>query len=149
MGMGEKWRKEDLTEKIISACISVHKELGPGFLEGIYHNALKVEFTRSKLFFESEKELTVYYRGVEVGIHKIDLLVEHEVIVELKTVEDLNKKYYAQVRSYLAALNKKVGLLINFSGYSVDIRRVELKKLVKKTAILIDLLFFLHFPLSP
>ena len=130
--MGEKWRREDLTEKIISACISVHKELGPGFLEGIYHNALKVEFTRSKLFFESEKELKVYYRGVEVGIHKIDLLVEHEVIVELKTVEDLNKKYYAQVRSYLAALNKEVGLLINFSGYSVDIRRVELKRIGKE-----------------
>jgi len=132
MGMGEKWRREDLTEKIISACISVHKELGPGFLEGIYHNALKVEFTRSKLFFESEKELKVYYRGVEVGIHKIDLLVEHEVIVELKTVEDLNKKYYAQVRSYLAALNKEVGLLINFSSYSVDIRRVELKRIDKE-----------------
>jgi len=130
--MGEKWRREDLTEKIISACISVHKELGPGFLEGIYHNALKVEFTRSKLFFESEKELKVYYRGVEVGIHKIDLLVEHEVIVELKTVEVLNKKYYAQVRSYLAALNKEVGLLINFSGYSVDIRRVELKRIGKE-----------------
>ena len=130
--MGEKWRREDLTEKIISACISVHKELGPGFLEGIYHNALKVEFTRSKLFFESEKELKVYYRGVEVGIHKIDLLVEHEVIVELKTVEDLSKKYYAQVRSYLAALNKEVGLLINFSGYSVDIRRVELNRIVKE-----------------
>ena len=130
--MGEKWRREDLTEKIISACISVHKELGPGFLEGIYHNALKVEFTRSKLFFESEKELKVYYRGVEVGIHKIDLLVEHEVIVELKTVEVLNKKYYAQVRSYLAALNKEVGLLINFSGYSVDIRSVELKRIGKE-----------------
>lgn len=130
--MGEKWRREYLTEKIISACISVHKELGPGFLEGIYHNALKVEFTRSKLFFESEKELKVYYRDVEVGIHKIDLLVEHEVIVELKTVEVLNKKYYAQVRSYLAALNKEVGLLINFSGYSVDIRRVELKRIGKE-----------------
>jgi GxxExxY protein len=58
--------------------------------------------------------------------------VEHEVIVELKTVEDLNKKYYAQVRSYLAALNKEVGLLINFSGYSVDIRRVELKRIDKE-----------------
>jgi GxxExxY protein len=132
MGLGEKWRREDLTEKIISACFSVHKELRTGFLEGIYRNVLKVEFTRSKLFFESEKELKVYYRGVEVGIHKINLLVEHEVIVQQKTVEDLNKKYYAQVRSYPAALNKEVGLLINFSGYSVDIRRVELKKIVKE-----------------
>lgn len=130
--MEEKWRWEDLTEKIISACINVHKELGPGFLEGIYHNALKIEFTRLKLFFESEKEIKVIYHGVEVGTHKIDLLVENEIIVELKTVEDLNKKYYAQVRSYLAALNKEVGLLVNFSGYSVDIRRVELKRIGKE-----------------
>jgi GxxExxY protein len=128
MGMEEKWRKEELTEKIIRACIEVHKILGPGFLESIYHNALKIELAKLKLFFESEREIKVFYQGVEVGVHKIDLLVENEIIVELKTVEDLNKKYYAQVRSYLAALNKEVGLLVNFSGYSVDVRRVELKK---------------------
>jgi GxxExxY protein len=129
MGMGEKWRREDLTEKIINACINVHKELGPGFLESIYHNALKTELKKLKLVFESEKEIKVFYHGVEVGIHKLDLLVESEVIVELKTVEDLNKKYYAQVRSYLAALRKEIGLLVNFSTHAVDIRRVELKKI--------------------
>jgi GxxExxY protein len=128
MGMGEKWRWEELTEKIINACIAVHKTLGPGFLESIYHNALKIELVKLKLFFESEKEVTISYQGVAVGVHKIDLLVENEIIVELKTVEDLNKKYYAQVRSYLAALKKEVGLLVNFSGYAVDIRRVELGK---------------------
>lgn len=126
--MGEKWRKEELTEKIIQACINVHKELGPGFLESIYHKALTLELGRLGLFFESEKEIRVHYTGVEVGIHKIDLLVEGEIVVELKTVEDLNKKYYAQVRSYLAALRREVGLLVNFSGYAVDVRRVELKK---------------------
>ncbi len=126
--MGEKWRWEELTEKIINACIAVHKTLGPGFLESIYHNALKIELVKLKLFFESEKEVTISYQGVAVGVHKIDLLVENEIIVELKTVEDLNKKYYAQVRSYLAALKKEVGLLVNFSGYAVDIRRVELGK---------------------
>jgi GxxExxY protein len=131
MGMGEKWRREDLTEKIINACINVHKELGPGFLESIYHNALKIELAKLKLFFESEKEIKVHYHGVEVGIHKIDLLIENEIIVELKTVEDLNKKYYAQVRSYLAALNKDVGLLVNFAGHSVDVRRVELKREIR------------------
>jgi GxxExxY protein len=58
------------------------------------------------------------------------LFVGNEIVVELKTVEDLNKKYYAQVRSYLAALKKDVGLLVNFSGYTVDIRRVELRQLM-------------------
>jgi len=126
--MREKWRWEELTEKIINACITVHKTLGPGFLESIYHNALKIELARQKLCFESEKEIKVFYHDEAVGFHKIDLLVENEIIVELKTVEDLNKKYYAQVRSYLAALNKEVGLLVNLSGYVVDVRRVELKK---------------------
>ena len=121
----EKWGKEDLTDKIISACINVHKELGPGFLESIYHNALKIELGRQKLAIESEKEVEVKYCDVEVGIHKIDLFVEGEIVVELKTVEDLNKKYYAQVRSYLKALNKEVGLLVNFADFTLDVRRVE------------------------
>ncbi len=119
----EKWRKEDLTERIINACIEVHKELGPGFLESIYHNALKIELENQKLTFESEKE--VKYRSREVGIHEIDLFVEGEVIVELKTVDELNKKYYAQVRSYLKAMHKEVGLLVNFAAFPLDVRRVE------------------------
>jgi GxxExxY protein len=70
----------------------------------------------------------VSYCGTEVGLHKLDLLIEGKVIVELKTVEDLAKKNYAQVRSYLRALDKKVGLLVNFSSYKLDVRRVELEK---------------------
>ncbi len=123
----EKWRKEELTDKIIKACINVHKELGPGFLESIYHNALKIELGRQKLVAESEKEVKVKYLGIEVGTHRIDLLVEGEIVVELKTTEDLNKKYYAQVRSYLKALNKEIGLLVNFADFTVDVRRVELR----------------------
>ena len=61
----EKWRKEILTDKIINACINVHKELGPGFLESIYHNALKIELERQKLVVESEKEVKVKYLGIE------------------------------------------------------------------------------------
>ncbi|MCC7210748.1 MAG: GxxExxY protein [Candidatus Brocadia sp.] len=124
----EKWRKEELTEKIINACINVHKELGPGFLESIYHNALKIELERLNLAFESEKKVKIKYLGVEVGVHRIDLLVEDEIVVELKTVEDLNKKYYAQVRSYLKAFNKEIGLLVNFADFAIDVRRVELDR---------------------
>ncbi len=80
------------------------------------------------LLFESEKEVRVTYCGEDVGTHKLDLLVEGEIIVELKTVEELNKKYYTQVRSYLKALKKQVGLLVNFSSYKLDVRRVELEK---------------------
>jgi GxxExxY protein len=118
--------KRDLTDKIIRACINVHKALGPGFLESIYHNALRLEFKRQNLSVESEKEVRIQYCDTEVGIHRIDLFVEGEIVVELKTVEDLHKKYYAQVRSYLKALNKDVGLLVNFADFTVDVRRVEL-----------------------
>tara|TARA_B100000315_G_scaffold190081_1_gene180058 strand:- start:896 stop:1279 length:384 start_codon:yes stop_codon:yes gene_type:complete len=123
-----KWRKEELTDKIIETCINVHKELGPGFLESIYQNALIIELKRKKLTFESEKAVNVEYLGIKVGTHKIDLLIEGEVVVELKTVEEMHKKYYAQVRSYLKALNKDVGLLVNFADFKIDIRRVELKR---------------------
>lgn len=125
MGRLERWRKEALTQRIINACINVHKELGPGFIESIYHNALKIELERQKLGYESEKEVKVVYQGLEVGIHRIVLFVEDEIVVELKTVEELNKKYYAQVRSYLKALNKDIGLLVNFADFKLDVRRVE------------------------
>ena len=124
----EKWKREELTAQIINACINVHKELGPGFLESIYHNALKIELERQKLAFESEKEIEVKYLDMVVGIHRIDLLVEDEIVVELKTVEDLNKKYYAQVRSYLKAMKKEIGLLVNFADFTIDVRRVELER---------------------
>jgi GxxExxY protein len=124
----EKWGKKELTDKIINACINVHKELGPDFLENIYHNALLIEMKEQNIAFESEKEVIISYDGAQVGIHKIDLFIDNEIVLELKTVEDLNKKHYAQVRSYLKALNKQVGLLVNFWSYQLDVRRVELEK---------------------
>jgi len=124
----EKWGKEELTDKIIHACITVHKALVPGFLESIYHNALLIEMKKQNIVFESEKEVTVSYCGSQVGIHKIDMFIENDIVLELKTVDDLNKKHYAQVRSYLKALNKPVGFLVNFWNYRLDVRRVELEK---------------------
>ncbi|MEW6618196.1 MAG: GxxExxY protein [bacterium] len=124
----EKWRKEELTDRIINACINVHKKLGPGFLESIYHNALKVEFARQNIIFESEKEVKIFYQGVEVGVHRLDLFVEDEIVVEIKTVEEISGKYYNQVRSYLRAVDKEIGLLVNFADSRIDVRRVEQEK---------------------
>ncbi|MEW6608010.1 MAG: GxxExxY protein, partial [bacterium] len=76
----EKSREDELTDKIIGACINVHKELGPGFLESVYHNALRVELARQNLAFESEKEIKIFYQDVEVGIHRLDLFVEGEIV---------------------------------------------------------------------
>ena len=115
-----------LTEKIIQAIIRVHQTLGPGFLERIYHNALVVELSKQVLHVESEKQIDVYYEEELVGTHRLDLLVENQVIVELKTVEKLVGVHYAQLRSYLRATGLQVGLLVNLASEKADYRRVEL-----------------------
>jgi GxxExxY protein len=118
---------DDLVYKVIGCMIEVHKQLGPGFLEKVYRKAVEIELREQGLEFESEKEISLQYRGENVGTHRLDLLVEDELVVELKTVETLHKKHYAQVRSYLKATGKPVGLLVNFAEYQLDARRVELK----------------------
>lgn len=114
-----------LTQQIIKAVIKVHQTLGPGFLERIYHNALVVELTRQEFTVESEKEISIYYEGELVGTHRLDLLVEGRVIIELKTIEELAGIHYAQLRSYLKATKLGVGLLVNLAKDKADYRRVE------------------------
>ena len=125
---GKKERKEwdDLIYGVIGCMIEVHKRLGPGFLENVYHRAVEIELQQQGIGFESEKEICVEYRGKKIGIHRLDLFIENQLVVELKTVEALVKKHYAQVRSYLKAVNQPIGLLVNFSDYQLDARRVEL-----------------------
>ena len=74
---------------------------------------------------ETEKEVIIYYDGEEVGRHRLDILVENRVVVELKTVESLSKAHYAQVRSYLKATGLELGILVNFALEKADFRRVE------------------------
>lgn len=123
--MGRK-EIDDLIYRVIGFMIEVHKELGPGFLESVYHRALELELAHQGIGFESENEVELRYRGKSIGTHRLDLLVEGQLVVELKTVETLHKKHYAQVRSYLKAARKLIGLLANFSDYQLDPRRVEL-----------------------
>ncbi|MEW5897508.1 MAG: GxxExxY protein [Nanoarchaeota archaeon] len=72
-------------------------------------------------------EILIYYEGEEIGKHRLDILVESKVIVELKTVEELSKAHYVQVRSYLKATGVKVAILVNFAKEKADFRRVELE----------------------
>lgn len=118
---------DSLSETIIECIIEVHRTLGPGFLESIYQNALEIELQRHHLKTEREKELTIRYRSEIVGRHRLDLVVENSVIIELKTVEDLSKAHYAQVRSYLAASGMTLGILVNFAAFKADFRRVTLQ----------------------
>ena len=119
-----RYQFEELSNQIIGAAIRVHKELGPGFLESIYEEALKVELSQNGLDFASQMEIQIEYLEVPVGLHRLDLLVQNEVIVELKAVKELADIHFAQLRSYLKATGVKVGLLLNFSKPTLEVRRV-------------------------
>jgi GxxExxY protein len=121
------YRVDQLTDRIIGCIINVHRTLGPGFPESIYKRALVLELPRNDLLVEAEKPYAVYYLGFEVGRHRVDLLVEGRVIVELKTVENLTRGHYAQVRSYLKATGLAIALLVNCDAARADIRRVQLR----------------------
>jgi GxxExxY protein len=121
----EQGELEKLIPKVIGCMIEVHKDLGPGFLENVYHRAVEVELRRQGVPFETEKEIPIHYRGENVGIHRLDLYVAGGLVVELKTVEDVASIHYIQVRSYLKAVDKPVGLLANFAAAPLDCRRVE------------------------
>jgi GxxExxY protein len=106
----------EYTEKITGAAISVHKELGPGLLESAYEACLVYELVQQGLKVESQKALPVSYRGVSLDCgYRIDILVEDQVIVELKSVEKIDPIHEAQLLSYLKLSGCRVGLLINFN----------------------------------
>lgn len=116
---------DELTEKIIGCIIKVHPVLGPGFLESIYRRALRVELRNQGLPAETEKEYKIYYESEEVGAHRVDIIVVGKVIVETKTVRELDVSHYDQLRSYLKATGLHVGLLANFARERAEYRRVE------------------------
>jgi GxxExxY protein len=105
---------DELTEKIIGAAIEVHAELGPGLLESIYEEALCYEFGLQGIKYEQQVPADVVYKGKIIKGQRIDLLVEGEVVVEVKSVSRLPEIAVAQTISYLKATNLKRGLIINF-----------------------------------
>ena len=121
---GEELGHRALTEQIIGTAMRVHDEPGPGFLESIYEEALAVELRFRGLTFERQRAVPLFYRNYPIGEHRLDLLVEAKVVVELKAVSTLENIHFAIVRSYLKALGLKDGLLINFSSTRLLIKRV-------------------------
>lgn len=115
---------EALTRAIIGAAIAVHRELGPGFLEAVYDAALLVEMRSRRISFERQVAIPVLYRGVEVGLHRLDLLVGDQIVVELKAVKEFSNVHFAVVRSYLRAADCKHGLILNFAKPKMEMKRV-------------------------
>ncbi|HTG43876.1 MAG TPA: GxxExxY protein [Verrucomicrobiae bacterium] len=109
-----RWLNE-LSGRVIGACIEIHRELGPGLVESAYEECLAYELGKAELRFERQKKLAVRYKEVELDCgYRLDLLVEGELIVELKAVAELHPIFEAQLLTYLKLERKPLGLLINF-----------------------------------
>jgi GxxExxY protein len=119
----------DVTDKILKAAIAVHKELGPGLPEYSYHTAMTLELSHQGIPFESDRPIIVRYRGVVIGWHRPDFIVEGKVIVEVKAVSNFDHAHSKQVLRYLAITGLRVGLLLNFGVATLGtegIKRLQL-----------------------
>ena len=114
-----------LTETILACCFDVMNELGTGFLESVYKNALFIAIKERGLIIETEKRFEVLFKGRKVGLYIADLIVEGTVIVELKCCDSLLGEHQAQLINYLKASGILVGLLINFGKRKVDYKRLH------------------------
>ena len=120
--MGET---DSITEQIIGCSFEVHRELGPGFNERIYHNALRLLFDQKGLQYETEKEFGVSYLKKKIGSFRADIVVEGEIVVEVKSLAgNIPTVFEYQLISYLKASGLHVGLLVNFGNKSCQVKRV-------------------------
>lgn len=111
--------------KIIGACMKVHRGLGAGFLEAIYEEALKKEFVKMEIPFENQVKLQVYYEGKKLNkYYKVDFICYDNIIIEIKAVSQVPDACYAQIKNYLSATKKELGMLINFGQPSLAYKRI-------------------------
>lgn len=104
-----------LSEAVIGAAIEVHRVLGPGFVESVYEEALCQELGLRSIPFEHQVEVPLQYKQKSIGTHRLDLVIDRRLVVELKAVEETARVHKAQVLSYLKASGLRLGLLINFN----------------------------------
>jgi GxxExxY protein len=117
---------EEVSGRILAAAVEVHKALGPGFLESLYQKAMEVALQHRGIAFQRQKEVHVYFEGVDLGVQRLDLVVEEQIVLELKAVKAFEDIHFAQVRSYLKATGLHIGLLLNFNAPTLVTKRVVL-----------------------
>jgi GxxExxY protein len=120
---GNHVEDDPLTSKVIGIAIQVHKELGTGFDETVYHRSMEIALADAGLDFVSQSPLTVYFRGHVVGSFKADLIIEGRLLLELKTVESLSVNAEVQTVNYLKASGLEIGLILNFGAAPLQIKR--------------------------
>ena len=124
--------KDPRTHAIIGAAMEVHRQMGSGFLESVYHEALAIEFTINQIPYRKEVDLPVQYKGQDLACaFRADFVCYENLIVEIKAIPELTKREFAQVINALRASGSPIGLLINFGGNRLDFKRfVESPKLI-------------------
>jgi GxxExxY protein len=126
LGMEKSFKFKELTHTIIGAGFEVYNTLGYGYLEKVYENALVVELKAKGIPMETQKEMVVTYKGIEVGRYVADIIVESTVVVEVKSVEILSPAHEAQLLNYLNGTGLEVGLLMNFGKQKLEYKRMVL-----------------------
>ena len=114
----------ELSYEIMGAAFEVHNVLGPGFMESLYEETLARELKARNVPFERQKEVTVVYKGQTIGSHRLDMVVDGKVVLELKAVSELTDAFKQQVLSYLKATGLRLGILINFGTSEVRCVRI-------------------------
>ena len=117
-------KHEEITYNIIACAMEVHKKLGPGYPEYIYHRALMIEFRLQNVRFKDEYDIRIHYKGEQVGVRRVDFLVEKIIPVEIKAAFELSDVNIAQAKNYLEASGIEIGLLINFGSSSLEFKRM-------------------------
>jgi GxxExxY protein len=117
----------DLAGQVIGAAMKVHRTLGPGFLESVYQKALLYELAKAGVKVESNRAIQVHYEGAIVGDFQADLIVNEELIAELKAVSRIVVEHEVQLVNYLTATGKEIGLLLNFGARSLEFKKKFLK----------------------
>lgn len=115
---------QELSDRIIGACMEVSNQLGSGFLESVYHRALLVEFDQCKIKYNSQAKLEVTYKEVIVGEYIADIIVEDKIILELKAISKITNDSIAQLMNYLKATGYKIGYVINFGNPKLEWKRI-------------------------
>jgi GxxExxY protein len=126
--INEQYKFSELTGKIIGCAMNVHNALGNGFQEVVYQRSLEYEMELQKIDFEREFEMPILYKDRQVGLRRVDFLVENKISVELKALVNLEPVHLAQAINYLEAYNLEVGLLINFGNLKLEFHRLQNKK---------------------
>ena len=118
-----KYYKSDITSKAIECAYRVHKYLGIGFQEVIYQRALEIEFLKTGISFQREKEMPIFYDQTIIGTRRVDFLIDNDIMVELKALTQLEDVHIAQLINYIEAYKVKIGLIINFGAKKLEIKR--------------------------